>query len=71
MTSLFRFLALVPLRWMQGLGAGLGWVVWFVSPSYRNQFHHQIRAAGLTWAQTRAAVSATGKMVAELPWLWA
>jgi len=71
MTSLFRFLALVPLRWMQGLGAGLGWVVWFVSPSYRNQFHHQIRAAGLTWAQTRAAVSATGMMVAELPWLWA
>jgi len=56
---------------MQGLGAGLGWVVWLVSPSYRNQFHHQIRSAGLTWAQTRAAVSATGKMVAELPWLWA
>ena len=70
MTRLFRFLALIPLPLMQGLGTGLGWVVWFVSPSYRNQFHHQIRAAGLTWAQTRAAVSATGKMVAELPWLW-
>ena len=71
MTRLFRFLALIPLRWMQGLGAGLGWLVWLVSPAYRRQFQRQIQAAGLTWAQTREAVSATGKMVAELPWLWA
>ena len=70
MTSLFRFLALIPLPLMQGLGAGLGWLVWLVSPSYRHQFQRQIQAAGLTWAQTRKAVSATGQMVAELPWLW-
>ena len=70
MTRLFRFLALIPLPLMQGLGAGLGWLVWLLSASYRNQFHRQIQAAGLTWAQTREAVSATGKMVAELPWLW-
>jgi Kdo2-lipid IVA lauroyltransferase/acyltransferase len=71
MTRLFRFLALIPLRWMQGLGAGLGWLVWLVSPAYRRQFQRQIQFAGLTWAQTRGAVSGTGKMVAELPWLWA
>ena len=70
MTRLFRFLALIPLPVMQGLGAGLGWLVWLLSASYRNQFRRQIQAAGLTWAQTRGAVSATGKMVAELPWLW-
>jgi KDO2-lipid IV(A) lauroyltransferase len=45
-------------------------LVWLLSASYRHQFHRQIQAAGLTWAQTRSAVSATGKMVAELPWLW-
>jgi len=70
MTRLFRFLALIPLPVMQSLGAGLGWLVWLLSASYRHQFHLQIQAAGLTWAQTRDAVSATGKMVAELPWLW-
>ena len=71
MTRLFRFLALIPLRWMQGLGAALGWLVWLVSPAYRRQFQRQTQAAGLTWAQTLGAVSATGMMVAELPWLWA
>jgi KDO2-lipid IV(A) lauroyltransferase len=71
MTRLFRFLALIPLRWMQGLGDALGWLVWWLSPAYRSQFQRQIQAAGLTWSQTRGAVAATGKMVAELPWLWA
>ena len=71
MTRLFRFLAWIPLRWMQGLGGALGWVVWLLSPAYRRQFLRQIQAAGLTWSQTRDAVVATGKMVAELPWLWA
>ncbi len=56
---------------MQGWGAALGWLVWLLSPAYRQQFHRQTQAAGLSWAQTRDAVSATGKMVAELPWLWA
>jgi len=71
MTHLFRFLALIPLRWMQALGKVLGWLVWWFSPAYRSQFQRQIQAAGLTWPQTRGAVAATGKMVAELPWLWA
>jgi KDO2-lipid IV(A) lauroyltransferase len=70
MTRLFQFLARVPLPWMQRLGWCLGWLVWALSPAYRRQFRHNITAAGLTWRETRAAVGATGQMLAELPWLW-
>jgi Kdo2-lipid IVA lauroyltransferase/acyltransferase len=34
----FRILARLPLPLMQALGAGLGWVVWAMSPAYRRGF---------------------------------
>jgi KDO2-lipid IV(A) lauroyltransferase len=72
MTHLFRFLALMPLRWMQGLGKVLGWLVWWFSPAYRSQFQRQIQARWIDMAANPCGpVAATGKMVAELPWLWA
>ncbi|MEY3502506.1 MAG: hypothetical protein RL763_574 [Pseudomonadota bacterium] len=71
MTRLFRLLALLPLTWMQAMGAGLGWLVWALSPAYRSQFHRQVQAAGLTWPQVKGAIAATGMMLAELPWVWA
>jgi KDO2-lipid IV(A) lauroyltransferase len=71
MTRLFRLLALLPLTWMQAMGAGLGWLVWALSPAYRRQFHRQVQAAGLSWPQVKGAIAATGMMLAELPWVWA
>jgi len=71
MTRIFRLLALMPLPWMQAFGAGLGWLVWWLSPTYRRQFRQHVQAAGLSWSQAKGAVAATGTMVAELPWLWA
>ena len=71
MTRLFRLLALLPLTWMQAMGAGLGWLVWALSPAYRQQFHRQVQAAGLHWHQVKGAIASTGMMVAELPWVWA
>ena len=70
MTLLFRLLASLPLSLMQRLGAVLGWVVWWLSPSYRRQFRRNVAAAGVPWAAARPAIAATGVMVAELPWLW-
>ena len=70
MTALFRLLSRLPLPWLQTMGVGLGWLVWCLSPSYRQRFLQNTQAAGLAWAQVRPAVAAAGMMLAELPWLW-
>ena len=71
MWSLFQILARMPLPLMQGLGAGLGWLVWALSPAYRREFRKQVQAAGVPWAKARPAIAHLGRMTAELPWLWA
>lgn len=70
MTAFFRLLARLPLPWLQTLGAGLGWMVWWTSPSYRHRFLQNTQAAGLHWDQVKPAVAAAGMVLAELPWLW-
>jgi KDO2-lipid IV(A) lauroyltransferase len=55
---------------MQRVGAALGWLVWWLSPSYRRSFKANVRAAGVAWHDARPAVAAIGAMVAELPWVW-
>ena len=69
-TRIFHFLARMPLPLMQRLGAGLGWLVWWLSPSYRRSFQANVKAAGVAWRDARPAVAAIGAMVAELPWVW-
>jgi KDO2-lipid IV(A) lauroyltransferase len=69
-TRTFHFLARMPLPLMQRLGAVLGWLVWWLSPSYRRSFKANVRAAGVAWRNARPAVAAIGAMVAELPWVW-
>jgi KDO2-lipid IV(A) lauroyltransferase len=70
MTVFFRLLSRLPLPWLQTLGAGLGWMVWWASPSYRHRFLQNTQAAGLHWDQVKPAVAAAGMVLAELPWLW-
>lgn len=70
MTRLFRLLARVPLPWMHRLGAWLGWLVYWLSPTYRRRVDTHAGHAGFTRAQYRPAIGAAGAMVAELPWLW-
>lgn len=69
-SHIFQFLARIPLPWMQRLGAGLGWLVWWLSPAYRRHFKANVQAAGVAWHDARPAVAAIGAMVAELPWVW-
>jgi len=70
MTRLFRLLARVPLPWMHRIGAWLGWLVYWLSPTYRRRVKANAGNAGFTPAQYRPAIGAAGAMVAELPWLW-
>lgn len=67
---LFRWIGRLPLRWLQAAGTALGWIVWWVSPTYRRRFRDHAQQAGVPWSQARAAVAAAGRMATELPWLW-
>lgn len=67
---LFRILSRLPLWVAHGIGWGLGWLVFALSPTYRRRFVENLRQAGLGWKQGRGAVGQAGQLVAELPRLW-
>ncbi|CAN7598801.1 lysophospholipid acyltransferase family protein [Variovorax sp. LjRoot290] len=71
MIALFRLLARVPLPLMHAVGGWLGWLVWWLAPTYRKRFKDNAESAGFSPAQYRPAIAAAGAMAAELPWLWA
>lgn len=70
MPSLFRFLSVVPLWLLHGLGAALGWLVFAASPTYRRRFVANSAQAGYRFEQVAAAVGHAGRMVAEMPRMW-
>lgn len=70
MIVLFRVLSWLPLWFLHGLGWGLGWLVYALSPTYRRRFLANCRQAGLDWSRCRGAVGQAGQLVAELPRLW-
>jgi KDO2-lipid IV(A) lauroyltransferase len=70
MLNLFRVLARLPLRIAHAIGAALGWLTYWASPSYRSRFQAHARLAGVAPEAARRAVAAAGRMVAELPFLW-
>jgi len=70
MLTLFRVLARCPLWFLHGIGALLGWLTYWASPSYRRRFNENVRQAGIAPSQARPAIAAAGRMVAELPFLW-
>ena len=70
MLSFYRLLAHCPLRLLHALGAALGWLVWFASPTWRRRMRENIAQAGYRFVDVRAAVAHAGRMVAETPRLW-
>jgi Kdo2-lipid IVA lauroyltransferase/acyltransferase len=70
MMLLLRWMSRWPLGLIQGLGAGLGWLTWLVSPTYRRRLAHNATLAGLSPAQRRRSVAQAGRMFIEVPWLW-
>ena len=70
MLTLFRFLSMLPLGLLHGLGWISGWLAFVVSGSYRQKFLDHVRQAGLSRQKWSGAVGAAGQLVAELPRLW-
>ncbi|WP_298925510.1 lysophospholipid acyltransferase family protein [uncultured Ramlibacter sp.] len=70
MTTLLRLLAHLPLWLLHTIGAALGWLTFLVSPTWRRRFRDNARQAGYSLGQVAAAISASGKLVAEAPRLW-
>ena len=70
MFTLFKLLCVLPLSVLHLGGVAMGWLVFGVSPRYRQRFLVNAAQAGYSFAQVREAVGHAGRMVAELPRLW-
>ena len=70
MLTLFRFFALWSLPALHALGGALGWLVWALSPAYRQRFRAHVAQAGLPFEVAKPAIAEAGRFVAELPKLW-
>lgn len=71
LTTLMRVLAAWPLPLLHALGAALGWAVYLASPSYRRRFRAHAQQAGVPWSKARGGIAAGGRLLMELPPLWA
>jgi KDO2-lipid IV(A) lauroyltransferase len=69
LVTLFRLLSKLPLPVLHASGATLGWLVYLVSPSYRNRLRDNIGRAGYAGCR-RTAVGESGKNILELPFIW-
>ena len=70
MPHLFRFFSFFPLWLLQAMGWCLGWLAFFLSPTYRHRLIAHAKLAGYSLAQVRGAIGHAGCMVAELPRMW-
>ena len=66
---LFRALSVFPLPFLHALGAGLGWLVYAVSSSYRRRLRANLAQAGFE-GHLNAAVAESGKAIIELAFVW-
>jgi Kdo2-lipid IVA lauroyltransferase/acyltransferase len=73
--TVMRWCARMPLAGLHFLGAGLGWVVYGLSPTYRRRCRDNLSAGGLSAdagssRTLHAMIAETGKSVTELCKIW-
>ena len=73
--TLFQLAARLPLRWLHGVGAALGWLVYMCSPTYARRLRENLLSSGVCVPEAcnilrRAVVAETGKGVMELAAFW-
>ncbi len=73
---LLRALAQLPLRWLHGLGAMAGWLVYLASPRYARRLSENLAASAVARDPAdlarlrRRVVAELGKGALELPAIW-
>ena len=73
---LLRLLARLPLKWLHVAGVGLGWLVYWMSPTYAARLRENLYASGVCTDPAacrvllRQAIAETGKGVTELIAVW-
>jgi Kdo2-lipid IVA lauroyltransferase/acyltransferase len=73
---LLRLLARLPLRWLHGLGAMAGWLVFLMSARYARRLSENLAASGIARTPSelaglrRRVVAELGKGALELPAIW-
>jgi Kdo2-lipid IVA lauroyltransferase/acyltransferase len=72
----FRLLSSLPLRWLHGLGAVLGRIIFAGSRQYAARTKENLRQSRLAADETHYAIllgqtiAEAGKSIFELPWVW-
>jgi Kdo2-lipid IVA lauroyltransferase/acyltransferase len=73
---ILRLLARLPLSWLHGAGAAMGWIVYWLSPTYAARLRENLYASGVCSGEAecktllRAAVAEAGKGMTELIAVW-
>ncbi|WP_306603166.1 lysophospholipid acyltransferase family protein [Azonexus sp.] len=70
MVFLFRLLSLLPLRFLHILGAWLGRVAYWLSPTYRRNLQENMAQAGFDESLHAGAAEEAGKQMLELARIW-
>ncbi|MBP6712260.1 MAG: lysophospholipid acyltransferase family protein, partial [Propionivibrio sp.] len=73
MIPLFRLLSRLPLSWLHGLGAVLGWLAWLFSPTYRRHMRENMVLALGADGERRirfSAIAHAGRQALEMPKIW-
>jgi KDO2-lipid IV(A) lauroyltransferase len=71
LNALLRLVAVLPLRAVHAIGGWLGFVVYWLSPTYRRRLDDNLRRAGYADPATRrGAIAGAGRQGLETPWVW-
>jgi KDO2-lipid IV(A) lauroyltransferase len=70
MLTLMRWLSRRQLSTLHAWGALLGWLAYLLSSAHRARTRANVALAGFAQAVLHQAVAESGRMLAELPWLW-
>jgi len=70
MPFFFRLLSQMPLWLLHAAGWLLGWLYFWGSPGYRENFRVNVTQSGLGWDACKGAIAQSGMMIAEFPRMW-
>ncbi len=59
-----------PLWLLHAIGAAIGWLTYWLSPTYRRRVRANAALAGIPLCARRGAVAEAGRALLELPYLW-